>query len=128
MLPEKDSMVWRVGVYARKRWESDVPHYQTDVDSGPEWYVRYERQQTADIGYFAQYDGTTEFGDVTHVTNVGQAGLSVKVAKLLTVEFKIRAYYESLPKEAESGTPGYNEWSMRQEALVGLVWETGSTP
>jgi len=126
LLPETDSLIWRVGVFVRKRWESAVPDYQTQVVTGPEWYVRYERQQTPDISYFGQYDGSSEFSDIEHVTNLAQAGLSVKVAKLLTVEFKIRSYYETRPTAAERSDPGYNEWSMRQEALVGLVWDTGS--
>ncbi len=126
LLPEKDSLVWRVGVYVRKRWERDVPDYQTEVETGPEWYVRYERTQTEDIRYFAQYDGYSEFSDMGHVTNLGQAGLSVRVAKLLTVELKGRAYYETRPVEAARTDEGYNQWSFREEALVGLVWETGS--
>ncbi len=38
----------------------------------------------------------------------------------------MRAYYEARPKEADEDVPGYDLWSLREEALVGLVWEGGS--
>lgn len=126
LLPEKDALIGRVGVYVRKRWERDAPSYQVDAETGPEWYLRYERQQNADVSYFAQYDGYSEFSDHKHVTNLIQAGLSVKLAKLLTVEIKTRAYFENRPREAEPQTIGYSEWAVRQEVLAGLVWETGT--
>jgi hypothetical protein len=126
LLPLSDALVWRMGAYAKKRWERDVPHYQRDIDSGPEAFIRYERKQSEDVSYFAQGESFGEFTDATHVTNLLQAGLTVKVAKLLTVELKARAYYETQPEEADRSDPGYDAWSARQEALIGLVWETGS--
>jgi len=126
LLPEKDALVGRVGVYVRKRQDTLLPDTHTDVETGPEIYARYERRQNADVSYFAQIEGYAEFRDPQHVTQQAQAGLTVKVAKLLTVEFKVQAYYESLPTGSADGTPGYDEWSLRQEALIGLSWRTGS--
>lgn len=126
LLPESDALVWRVGVSARKRWESGVPEYVTDVEVSPECYLRYERKQSAEVTYFVQDDGWGDFDDMGHVTNLAQAGLTVRIAKLLTVEVKGRAYYESRPAEADRAAPGYSEWSMRQEAVVGLLWELAS--
>lgn len=127
LLPPDDSLSWRLGIYARKRWESGAPRYQTDVDAGPEAYVRYERRQSQDIHYFVQVEAYGEFDDRSHATGVGEAGLSVRVARRLTVEVKVRTYYESRPKEAGDDVPGYDQWSLREEALIGVVWETGSS-
>lgn len=127
LLPDDDSLSWRLGVYARKRWEHGAPRYQTDVDAGPEAYVRYERRQSEDVSYFVQGEAYGEFDDRSHASTLGQAGLSVRIARHLTVELKARAYVESRPKEADDDAPGYGAWSLRQEALFGVVWETGSS-
>lgn len=126
LLPERDSLVWRTGVYVRKRWRNDAPDSEVETLHGPEWYVRYERQQSTDISYFVQYDGYAEFNDLEHVANSVEAGVSGKVANLFTVELKVRAYYEARPKDAAGSDEGYSEWSLRQEALLGLVWQTGT--
>lgn len=126
LLPADDSLSWRLGVYARKRWESGAPRYQTDVDIGPEAYIRYERTQSEDVSYFAQGEAYGEFDDHRHVTCMGQAGLRVRVARRLSVEVKLRAYYEARPKEADGSVAGYDLWSLREEALIGVVWTTGS--
>jgi hypothetical protein len=127
LLPPDDSLSWRLGVYARKRWESNAPRYQTDVNIGPEAYVRYERRQSEDVSYFAQAEAYGDFIDRSHAICQGEAGLNVRVARRLTVEVKLRSYFESRPEEAGAGVPGYDEWSLREEALIGIVWETGSS-
>jgi hypothetical protein len=126
LLPLKDSLVWRVGVYARKRWEHGAPGYQTDQESGPEAYARYERTQNEDVSYYAQVEIYSEFADPQHVSFLGQAGLSVKVSKLLSVEVKLRAYDEARPDDASSNATGYNELSLREDALIGLAWTFAS--
>jgi hypothetical protein len=126
LLPLHDTLIWRLGVYARKRWESHAADYQTRLATGPEALARYERKQSEDVSYAAQYECFGEFADPSHVTQLAQAGLRVQVAKLLSVELKLRAYAETRPEDAPRGEPGYDEWSFRQEALVGLAWETSS--
>lgn len=126
LLPERDALVWRTGVYARKRWRHDAPDHEVETLHGPEWYARYEREQSADIRYFLQYDGYSEFDDLGHIANTVEAGLSVKVVRLLTIEFKLRGYYESRPKDASASDDGFDEWSLREEALIGLLWRTGT--
>ncbi|MBN8526191.1 MAG: hypothetical protein J0M02_12730 [Planctomycetes bacterium] len=127
LLPESDALVWRLGLYARKRWEDGAPRYQTDIDAGPEALIRYERRQSRDVTYHAQWETYGEVDDPRHVTCVGQAGLSVRVARRMAVELKLRCYYESRPREAAATDPGYGVWSLREDAQVGLVWETGGS-
>lgn len=125
LLPIEDSLTWRAGVYARKRWEHGAADYQTEIDAGPELFVRYERKQSEDVSYHVQAEGYGEFDDAEHVTSVAQAGLRVRVTRLLSMEAKLRAYYESRPRQADGDAPGYDAWSLREEARIGLVWEIG---
>lgn len=126
LLPERDSLVLRTGIYARKRWESNAPEFQTDTIFGPEVFARYERRQSADVSYEVQTSAYGEFADPGHVTSMSQAGLNVRVTKLLTVEVKARAYYETRPEAADHGEPGYDRLSLRQEAMIGLTWTFGA--
>jgi hypothetical protein len=126
LLPIEDSWVCRIGWFVSKRWEHDAPWYQTRTRTGPELQIPYERKQSEDVGYFIQQDAFGDASDPRHAALRGQAGLRVAVAKRISVEFGVRAYYESEPEEAGGDPLGYDSWSLRQEALVGLVWEDAS--
>lgn len=127
LLPQRDALVGRLGVYARKRWEDGAADHQTDLATGPEAYLRYERTMSEQITYFAQAEAFGDTADPDHVICVGEAGLSVRVAAAMAIEVKGRAYYESQPRRAEGSDSGYDTWSWRQETLIGLVWQ-GSGP
>jgi len=128
LLPIEDALVWRVGVYARKRWQRDSDPDTLKIESGPEAYIRYERKQSEDVSYYIQNETTSEFEDMAHVIDVAEAGATVKIGKTLTLQVKARAYYEARPKEVAGAEPGYSRWSMREEALLGLLWTFSSAP
>lgn len=124
-LPEKNRADGRLGVRAQKRWGASLPENERDLQVGPEAFLRYEQTAWQDANRllrgFAQYEAFSEFEDLAHVSNLFTAGLTIQVARYVTVDIGLRAYYESAPKDAH-GTPGYNQWSMRQETLVGLSY------
>lgn len=122
MLPIQDSLVWRVGVYVRKRWQREVDPSTTKVETGPEALIRYERKQSEDISYYVQNETLSEFDDIGHVTNMSEAGVTAKLGNTLTLQVKARAYYEARPKDAAPDAVGYSQWSMREETLLGLLW------
>lgn len=127
LLPIRDALVWRAGVYASKRWEQDADAIQTDVQCGPEVLLRYERTQSADVSYFAQLESRSEFTDPGHTTSTAEAGLNVKVGKVLNVVVKARAYYETAPTDLRNGgNDGYDVLSTKEEALVGLQYNIRS--
>jgi hypothetical protein len=126
LLPIEDSLVGRLGWFVSKRWEHGAAWYQTRLRTGPEVQLRYERKQSEDVSYFAQQDVFGDVRDPRHAALLSQAGVRVQVAKLISVEIRLRAYYESEPDEAEGSPAGYDAWSLRQEALIGLTWESAS--
>jgi hypothetical protein len=126
LLPIEDALICRIGWFVSKRWEHDAPWYQTEARTGPELQFRYERRQSDDVSYFIQQDAFGDATDIGHGVLISQAGLRVAVAKRISIEFGIRAYYESEPEEAAGTGLGYDTWSVRQEALIGLVWEEAS--
>ena len=54
--------------------------------------------------------------------SVAIVGLTAKLSSLLTAELGLRAYYERAPKEAGADDPGYDQWSLRQDTLLGLTY------
>lgn len=121
LLPEADKLEGRVGAGARKRY-GHISDAEKDPQYGLTAYLRYEREQTVSLRYFAQYEGFSEFGDLGHITNVVTAGLTAKLSSLLTAELGLRAYYERAPEEAGADDPGYDQWSLRQDTLLGLTY------
>lgn len=128
LLPLSDALVWRSGVYARKRWEHGAEPSVTRVEAGPELYGRYERKQSEDVGYYLENEVSSELLDPRHVTNVTEARLAAKVAKTVTLEVRLRAYYEARPRDVGQDAPGYSEWSLHEETLLGLLWTFTSAP
>lgn len=126
LLPLRDALVGRAGVYVRKRWEQGAPGLQTRVAVGPELLLRYERDQSEDVAYFAQAEVLGEFADPGHAVATAEGGIDVKVGAALAVVLKARAYYESRPEAVGVDVPGYDEWSLKEEALLGLLWTIGS--
>lgn len=125
-LPVKDSFVWRIGTYVSKRWERGAEDYIVRVHTGPEAYLRYERQQSADVSYYMQWEAYSEYRDLGHIVVDGETALTARVGKSLSVVLKARAYYETQPGDAADDAPGYSQWSLREEALIGLLWTFSS--
>jgi hypothetical protein len=121
MRPITDQFEWRVGVRAQRRFGRQLTHREEEWEIGPEFFTRYERKQTEQLSYFAQYEAFSEFNDMGHLSNLGTAGLDLLLMPYLTVRLAVRAYYECEPEDAETGI-GYDEFSYRQETLVGLTW------
>lgn len=129
MLPEKDRFEWRLGARVQKRWGRYVPDNQDGVETGPEFFARYERQaiikrDEQDLRYFAQYEAFSEFNDMRHVSNLVTAGLTYQLTRFLTLDLALRAYYETRPKEDrdEHQQPGFNQWSTRQDTMLGVAY------
>ena len=122
LLPMSDVLMYRVGVRAQKRWGRNLGE-DRDPEVGIEALIRYRRQQTESIRYFAQYEFFAEFEDMGHTTHLLTAGAEVKLNAALTVELNLRGYYETEPRNAPADSTGYDEFSLRQELLVGFIYE-----
>ncbi len=122
MLPEHDKLEFRLGVRAQRRWGSILPPEQKEWEIGPEFVARYERKQTSSLRYWVQYEAFDEFSDLAHVSNLITAALDMQLSKFISASFGVRAYYESLPEDANPALRShYGSWSWRHEALVGLT-------
>jgi hypothetical protein len=127
LLPLDDTLLWRLGVYIHRRWDRLDVDDQEGNAAGPEVLLRYERTQSLDVSYFGQIEAFSEFDDPGHATSAAEIGIDVKIGALLTVVVKARAYYEAEPEEARHRTgDGYDAWSMKEEALLGLLWNISS--
>jgi hypothetical protein len=126
LLPLSDALTWRLGAYVRKRWERGGTPAATEVETGPEQYLRYERRQSDDVSYYLQQETTGEATDLRHVVESVEAGISARVARALVMQMRFRAYFEARPSEAADDVPGYDQWSLREEAMIGLLWTAAS--
>lgn len=112
----------RIGVGARKRYGRILSARDTEVETGIELFVRHERILDERLRYFLQYEAFSEFADLAHITNLVTAGLTLQLYAHLTVELGLRAFYETEPEDAVSGSSGYDELGLRQDTLVGLTY------
>jgi hypothetical protein len=122
LLPQSDKLQARVGVRAQRRFGRHLSDREEEWEIGPEFVARYERKQTESLSYFLQYEAFSEFADLAHISNLMTAGLDLLLAPYLTVRLAARGYYEAEPEDAPVGSPGYDEFSYRQETLAGLTW------
>ena len=125
ILPIKDAFFTRTGVRAQRTWGDNASEEQKDTQTGIEWVTRYERKQTEQLNYFAQYEFFTEFDDTAHHTHLLKAGLNYKITPIFSIKFDIRAYYETEPEEidAAANNDTYGTLSIRQETMVGFTYE-----
>jgi Protein of unknown function (DUF3078) len=126
-LPDKNHFEFRFGVRAQQQWGPSVPPEDDRIETGLEAFVRYEHllkrgEGEYDVRFFAQYEGFSEFNDMAHITNLVTAGLVMQLTRYLAVELGLRAYYETTPKDDDGTGTGYNEWSLRQDSLIGLTY------
>jgi len=112
----------RIGVGARQRYGDSLSSRDTEVETGIELFVRHERVLDERLRYFLQYEAFSEFEDAAHITNLATAGLTLQLYTYLIVELGLRAFYETEPDDVVSGTPGYDEWGLRQDTLIGLTY------
>jgi hypothetical protein len=112
----------RIGVRAQRHFGPRLDNNEDDVEVGPEFLARYERQPTNALSYFAQYEAFGEFEDMAHIQHLVTAGLDLLLAPYLTLRLAGRGYYESEPDDAPAGAPGYDEFSYRQETLLGFTF------
>lgn len=117
----RDRLELRVGVRAQKRWARHELAEQQELEWGPEGFARYDRPIDPTLRWFVQYEIFTEFEDFGHVVQLVTAGLTAQLSTYVAVELGFRAYRESSPDDVPSGTPGYDAWGLRQDALVGVV-------
>ncbi len=122
MFPQKNRLEWRLGVRGQQYYSFGAYDVENRFQVGPEAFLRYERTVNEHLYFFGQYEGWSEFSDLGHVTNLITAGLTAKLAAGLTADLSLRAYYEGRPNGAE-GEPGYDQWSMRQDTLLGMSME-----
>ncbi len=125
-VPE-DKLEWRLGVRVQKRWGSQLNANETDIQTGPEFFARYEGmplKYQKDLKYFTQCEAFAEFNDLRHITNLITAGLTFQLSKHLNLDLALRAYYETRPKEFASNAEatGYNQWSLKQDTMIGVVY------
>ena len=126
-LLDKNHFEARLGARAQQKWGRSVPNGSDGIETGIEAFARYEQMLKRgngeyDVRFFGQYEGFSEFNDLEHITNLITAGLAVQLSKYLAVELGLRAYYETRTKEDDGTRIGYNQWSMRQDALFGLTY------
>lgn len=127
-LPDKNHFEARLGARAQQKWGPSVPPEDNDIQTGIEAFARYEHllkrgEGEYDVRFFAQYEGFSEFEDLTHITNLVTAGLTMQITRYLAVELGLRAYYETRPDDDNGTRVGYNEWSMRHDSLFGLTYQ-----
>ena len=123
----QDKFEWRLGARAQKRWGSLINSNDRGIETGIEAFARYEGVPVSyqkDLKYFAQYEGFSEFNDLKHITNLVTAGLTFQLSKYINIDLALRAYYETLPKEYDNSSqaPGYNQWSIKQDTMIGVVY------
>ncbi len=126
LIPE-DSLEWRVGARVEKNWGTRVRPGERGLITGTEVFLRYEGTPMTyrkDLRYFAQYEGFSRFNDLGHISNLITAGLTFQLAKHLNLDLALRAYYETRPWDDrdEGLLAGYNQWSVKQDTLIGLVY------
>ncbi len=121
LLPLKDKLEARTGIRSQKSWGPSLGEDQRDIETGPEGYLHYNRRVNEDLTYQAQYEIFAEFRDLAHVTQLATAGLDLALARHLTLAVSVRAFRESRPENRPQRT-GYDEWSLRQETLLGLTY------
>jgi hypothetical protein len=86
-------------------------------------YTALEPALDYDIRFFAQYEGFSEFNDLSHITNLITVGLTMQITRYIAVELGLRAFYETRTKEDTTDSlPGFNQWSVRQDSLFGLTY------
>ncbi len=127
LLPEKDRLEWRLGTRAQKRWGRSVPDDKDGIETGIEAFLRYERQAIIkrdgqDLRYYAQYEGFSQYNDLGHITNLITAGLTYQFLGHLTLDLAIRAFYETRTKDDDGTREGYNQWSLRQDTMLGVAY------
>ena len=123
MQPLKDRLELRLGIRTQKRWGSETTEYSRKIEVGPESYVRYERKQTKELSWWLQGEVFTEFSDVTHVQGLGTAALTLTLSKPITIDLRLRTYYEHHPQDVPSDQSrnGYDHLGLRQESLIGIT-------
>lgn len=114
---------WRAGVRVSKVWGRGLGDDGREAEGGPEAYLRYEATPKEDLTYYLQYEGFSRFDDLSHITNLGTAGLDYKLSDYISLSLKFRAYYETEPDDADANDTGYDELSLRNETLLGLTYE-----
>lgn len=127
-LPDKNRLEWRLGARVQKRWGQSLAEGKDRIETGAEAFLRYDHDmiepgaKTPLVRFFAQYEGFAEFSDMEHVTNLVTSGLAVQFSRYLSAEIGVRAFYETKPKEYDGTVPGYSQWSIRQDVLVGVTY------
>lgn len=121
--PLTDRLELRLGVRAQKRWGKETADYARQIEVGPESYVRYQRKQTNELSWWVQGEVFTEFSDLTHVQGLGTAALTLTLSKPITIDLRLRSYYEHHPKDVpvDQSRVGYDHLGIRQESLIGVT-------
>jgi hypothetical protein len=126
-LPDRNHFEIRIGARAQRQWGHTLPGDSSGIETGLEGFMRYEhllKRQDGDydVRFFAQYEAFSEFNDLGHITNLATAGLAMQLTRYLSLELGLRAYYETRPPEDDGTQVGYDQWSLRQDALFGFTY------
>jgi hypothetical protein len=123
MMPLSDRLEVRCGVRIQKTWGRSLDPYLSEVETGPEVFLRYQRQQTPDLSWWAQFDLFSEFNDLGHVEALGTAALQLQLTSIIAVDLRVRTYYERRPSDLPErlSTVAYDRIGLRGETLIGAT-------
>ena len=120
-LQESDIIEAKAGIRAQRRWGDDLSSDEREVKVGLEARLKYENTIREGIVWHLEAETFAPFDDMGHITTWAEIGLEIEITKWIIANFSARAYYETKPDSATTGR-GYDELSLRQEALIGLSW------
>lgn len=120
---EKSFWMWRAGVRAQREFGRGLGDEGREIETGWEFVTEYKATPKEDLSVNARLESFGEFEDSGHITNLLNAGVNYKLHEYLSMAFEWRLYYESEPEDAPAGAEGYDEFSWRQIALIGLLYE-----
>ena len=115
------SFDWRIGTRAQKTWGRGLGADARALETGIEFFARYEGKPSKELTYYAQVESFSEFEDPGHLRNLLQARVTYQMHKFVALEVSLRAYLETRPDDAPVDASGYNELSFRQETILGIV-------
>ncbi|MDA3961185.1 MAG: hypothetical protein PF961_10375 [Planctomycetota bacterium] len=119
----KRSWEWRIGARAQRTWGRRQGDENRDIETGAEFWTRYEAEPMEKVRWWVQYEAFSEFEDLGHISNLLTGAFTYQLMEYLSLQLTVRGYYESAPDEASSDAIGYDELSLRQESLIGLTYQ-----
>lgn len=120
--PHERSWEWRVGARAQRNWGRGLGADGREIETGIEFWTRYEDRPLERLGFWAQFEAFSEFEDPGHISNLLTAAFDYQLAEYLSLKLTLRAYYETEPEDADPDAEGFDVISVRQETLLGATY------